>query len=318
MAYERLSVHTIVDRRMLPHALVWAIAAYRSVLIPAKDEPYANASSIRSQADIALEDGHLRAIVRHMGAPGSEELAREVATSVSWDVGAVTGMHVEPPARRPQVQRGCYDRPNANAYQIDGPHLGSFISTSSFNHSAPIRGGGQNVAYGAHFPNASAPRPWSTSSSARLTMSAIVGVPTIKVTGDSSPSIPPGVGQLSFGFYLNDTMHSKKKFCFVLQMFDSRPFGDGNGHEAVMSDTYTPFVSVPLIPNTTYATADPETHMLNVKPFGARVFRVAVSSAQLSAAIAAVNTRFPGTDLGTDLQYYVLVPSLYVEATLGS
>jgi hypothetical protein len=58
--------------------------------------------------------------------------------------------------------------------------------------------------------------------------------------------------------------------------------------------------------------------MLNVKPFGARVFRVAVSSAQLSAAIAAVNTRFPGTDLGTDLQYYVLVPSLYVEATLGS
>lgn len=45
----------------------------------------------------------------------------------------------------------------------------------------------------------------------------------------------------------------------------------------------------------------------NQYPFdGRKPFSVSVSSAQLGAAIAAINTRFSGTDLGTDLGEYKL------------
>lgn len=247
----------------------------------------------------------------------AEELEREVATPVSWDVGAVTGVHIIP-RRRAHTQRGCYDRRNANAFQLDGRQLGSFIATPSFDHSARIRGGGENVAYAARFATASAARPWRGGGAARLTMAAVVGVPTIRVSGEAvvGGKAAPGVGQLSFGFYLNDTLHSGKKFCFVLQMFDSRRFGDGNGQERVSSDTFTPFVSVPLLAGTRYASAAAGTRMRNAQPFDARPFRVSVSAAELSAAIAAVNAQFPGTDLGTDLDSYALTDALVLQEVL--
>ena len=85
-------------------------------------------------------------------------------------------------------------------------------------------------------------------------------------------------------------------------MFDSRPSGVGNGKEVVMSDTFTPFISTPLLKGMNYSSVGESSATLkNAKPFAALPFSVSVSSPQLRAAIAAVNLRFPGTGLGTDL-----------------
>ena len=143
-------------------------------------------------------DGNLYVAVRHMGVPGTAELVGEVAHAVSWDVGSITGVHV-PPARRSSTQRGFGNQASmSNAYQLDCRAFGSFINTASFNHSSPIRGGGENVAYSAAFPlSTAAPRPWNGTANARLVFEAVVGVPTLELT--PAPELQPGVGQLSFG-----------------------------------------------------------------------------------------------------------------------
>jgi hypothetical protein len=188
-----------------------------------------NASRILSEAG-SVVDGELYVTVRHMGAPGTAELLNEVATPIqSWDVGSVTGVHV-PASLRKSTQRGFRDNAGkANAFQLDCS-FGSFIDTSSFNHSVPIRGGGQNVVYTAAFPSSTAPRPWSDGQLAtKLVLSAVAGVPTMELEPYEGHA---GVGQLSFGFYLHDGT-SGKTFCFILQMFDSRPSGTGNGQEVI-------------------------------------------------------------------------------------
>ena len=142
-----------------------------------------------------------------MGAPGTAELIGEVTNLVTWDVGSVSGVHM-PAALRPSTQRGYRNAAGvSNAFQLHGRTFGSYINTASFNHSAPIRGGGENVVYTAAFPPG-AIRPWrdstatGSSGTARLGMEAVVGVPTMELT--PAPGGSPGVGQLSFGFYLHD------------------------------------------------------------------------------------------------------------------
>ena len=124
------------------------------------------------------------------------------------------------------------------------------------------------------------------------------------------------INNLWAGFYLHDGT-SAKTFCFILQMFDSRPFGDGNGQEFVASDTFTPFVSTPLIKHAKYSTVGTSsTTLRNAKPFGSVPFSVSVSSQQLRAAIEAVNSRFNGTDLGDKLEEYRLTSVMILHETL--
>jgi hypothetical protein len=131
-----------------------------------------------------------------------------------------------------------------------------------------------------------------------------------------APSGSPGVGQLSFGFYLHDGS-SGKTFCFILQIFDSRRFGVGNGAEFIASDTFTPFVSSPLVKGMNYSTVcDRSATLQNASPFGEQRFCVFVSSEQLGAAISAVNSRFAGTDLGTDLGKYRLTSVMILHEVL--
>ena len=188
-----------------------------------------NASRIFAEAGSVI-DGDLYVTVRHMGSPGTPELLDEVATPIiSWDVGSVTGMHV-PASQRISTQRGFRDDGGkSNAFQLHCG-FGSFIDTSSFNHSAPIRGGGENVVYTAAFPLDASPRPWSDERrETKLVLQAVAGVPTMELDPYAGHA---GVGQLSFGFYLHDGT-SGKTFCFILQMFDSRPAGTGNGQEVI-------------------------------------------------------------------------------------
>jgi hypothetical protein len=272
-----------------------------------------NGSAILSQFTAAPADGSLYVAVRHMGAPGSAELLGEVARPVTWDVGAVSGVPV-PAARRASTQRGYRDQEGHNAFQLDCRSFGSFINTSSFNHSAAIRGGGENVVYTAAFPASTAPRPWSGGAGTRLVLEALVGVATMELA--PAPSGSPGVGQLSFGFYLHDGS-SGKTFCFILQIFDSRRFGVGNGAEFIASDTFTPFVSSPLVKGMNYSTVcDRSATLQNASPFGEQRFCVSVSSEQLGAAISAVNSRFAGTDLGTDLGKYRLTSVMILHEVL--
>ena len=76
---------------------------------------------------------------------------------------------------------------------------------------------------------------------------------------------------------------------------------------AFQSDTFTPFVSTPLLYGMKYSTvATGSATLHNQHPFPGMPFRVSVSSAQLGAAIAAINREFKGTNLGVDLEQYRL------------
>ena len=86
---------------------------------------------------------------------------------------------------------------------------------------------------------------------------------------------------------------------------------------ALQSDTFTPFVSSPLLPGMNFTTlgADSAT-LVNAAAFPAKHFRVSVSADQLGSAIEAVNSRFPGTNLGKDLDGYLLTSVMILHETL--
>ena len=66
-----------------------------------------------------------------------------------------------------------------------------------------------------------------------------------------------------------------------------------------------------------YSTVGAESATLhNQHAFTGTLFRVSVSSAQLHAAIAAINTRFSGTNLGTDLGEYRLASVMILHEVL--
>ncbi|MDC0711045.1 hypothetical protein POL68_21415 [Stigmatella sp. ncwal1] len=247
--------------------------------------------AIRSQVQPILTDNHFYLNVRHMGDPGSAELAGEVANLVTWDAGQYTGF--TPPFPYENWQRGYYNYgppTGSNAFQAYCYNIGSMINTWGFPHTVPVTGGGPHSVYEVRYSNPVT--PWRTASS-ELTLQANIKIPWVATWSG-------GIGQLSFIFYLRDTV-SNKLFAYVMGVFDTRPFGDGNGTEAVSSDTFTPFVSVPFTSNLQYATVSPfSATMRNVYPWSTGdFFRIHVSASKLQAAINAVNANYPGTNLSS-------------------
>jgi hypothetical protein len=158
-------------------------------------------------APVALT--HLR--VQYMGDPGSDQLAREIASTITWDVGNYTGLHV--PA---SAQRGYEDGPprHGNAFQLDCNGAGFFIDTSSFPHSVPIFGAGPSVGIARLFEPAI--RAFGDTSST-LIFEARIAVPWV-----STPTAPvEGAAQVSLLYYARDLTGSAV-FAHVIGLFDNR------------------------------------------------------------------------------------------------
>lgn len=187
---------------------------------------------------------HMR--VQHIGDPGTEELAGEVANVVTWDVGQVTGLQVDP-ASFARTQRGYRDQglpTPASAFQLACSGAGFFIDSRRLAHAAPV------VLEG---PSASVARDLSPgahvfrSGTSALTIDATIRVPVMQV--DALPVID-GTAQVSFVYYVQDTT-TGQVFPHVIQLYDNRgPGVNGAGTEAVSADISSPFVVSPLHPVT--------------------------------------------------------------------
>lgn len=234
---------------------------------------------------------HLR--VQHIGDPGTEELAQEVANVVTWDVGSVTGLALDP-ASFAHTQRGYRDRgppEPASAFQLACEGAGFFIDSRRFSHAVPVVLEGpsasvaRNLAPGAHV---------FRSAASALTIEATIRVPVMQV---DAPPVVDGTAQVSFVYYVQDTT-TGTVFPHVIQLYDNREPGvNGAGTEAVSADIDSAFVVSPLHPVTgdgqvtRFVGADPSSSLLQYRvPWDEpRLFRAQVSYAQFAALLGRLN-----------------------------
>jgi hypothetical protein len=131
----------------------WSVASQAAVLA---DNPLARYVSLSppdcaDASRIIAEDApapvnETYARVQHIGDPGTEELAGEIANPVTWDVGAVSGLHVRSPAAS---QRGFRDiglPVGTSAFQMECGAAGFLINSWQFAHAAPLFGEGPSVS----------------------------------------------------------------------------------------------------------------------------------------------------------------------------
>lgn len=177
--------------------------------------------------------------VQHIGDPGTEELAREVANVVTWNVGAVTGLDAPPLAQRGYKDLGLPT--GTSAFQLSCESAGFLINTWQFNHSSPLFGEGPSASIGREL--APAPQPFDGPGSTLL-IDARVKVPWVYA---QTPPVAEGTAQVSFFYYAQDAV-SGSVFVHVIQIFDNRPASvGGTGSEYIGSDGVTAFVSSPML-----------------------------------------------------------------------
>ena len=258
--------------------------------------------------------GDIRAIVRHMGDPGTFELAHEIASNITWNVSRFTGV-APPDWQHGAGQRGCYNREGDNAFQSAGNEFASWINTSSWTHTVGIRGGGPQAQVYANLNGTV--RPWAASGST-LWLTGWFKLPW--VSGHlAAPNISGAVAQLGIEYYARDTV-SGKSFAGGGAIWDSRPFGYHCGSEFVASDTFTPFASSPIMPGTKYMSAAPgSAHYRNGPTTWSDwvYFGMVVQAEQLEAAARDINVRFPGTNISEDAGSYTLSSILYGNEVTG-
>jgi hypothetical protein len=172
--------------------------------------------------------------VQHMGDPGTVELAQQVANTVTWDVGAMTGLTLPGGS-----QRGYVDLPGRNAFQAACSGAGFYIDTATFAHTAPLVGEGPNVSVGRDF----APSIPVFRGGASLVVEADVCVPTVR---PHAPPVVEGTAQVSLFLYLQDTT-SGTVVTQLVGLMDDRVAGtNGSGVEGFGDDGFNAFVSSPL------------------------------------------------------------------------
>lgn len=258
-------------------------------------------------------DGRVRAIVRHMGDPDSAELAQEVAHPVRWNVSALTGVAPDGWADG-AGQRGYRDEVGSNAFQVAGREFASWINSSSWTHSSPVRGGGPQAQLYAEIP-ATAPRPWATegppgvfTTDPRRLLALEVSAKLPVLQGKlAKPNVSGADAQFGLGFYAHDTV-SKKSYVGGGNIWDSRPFGYQCGSEFIGSDTFTPFASSPILNSSKYSSPG-----RGSAPFTAgeawsewRWYKVTVSAAQMELAARDINAKYPGTNISENAADYQL------------
>jgi hypothetical protein len=174
--------------------------------------------------------------VQHIGDLGTEELEREVANVVTWDVGALTGFHAPASAQRGYRDVGLPE--GASAFQLMCGTSGFLINTWQFSHTVPLFGEGPSASIARDLvpPPAAFRDAGST-----LLIEARVSVPWI---GTTSPSAR-AVGQVSLFYYARDVT-SGTLIAHVIELFDSRAAGEGTGYEGLGNDGVVAFASSPL------------------------------------------------------------------------
>lgn len=179
--------------------------------------------------------------VQHIGDPGTAELAGEIANPVTWDVGAVSGLHVSSPAAS---QRGFRDiglPAGASAFQMECGAAGFLVNSFQFAHAAPLFGEGPSVSIARNLSPApqAFPGPGWT-----LRLAADVSVPWAYT---ESVPVDAGTAQVSFFYYAQDAT-SGVAFAHLAAIFENRTPGTGGaGVETVGSDGVTAFVSSPML-----------------------------------------------------------------------
>jgi len=189
-----------------------------------------NSNRVKSQFD-SYTPNLVYMKVRHHGDPGTAELLNQVATSVGYDVSVYSGYQppFSPLVGLSYAQRGYYDLgppDGSSAVQVYCANAGFMINTYQFSHAVPVTGGGPNVAYDVEF------RPtkpvFNHPGSSELTLQAYIKLPWFLDVGG-------GIGQVVFYVTWIDTSENLK-FFQLMQVFDTRPWGSGNGSEFVAYD----------------------------------------------------------------------------------
>ncbi len=174
--------------------------------------------------------------VQHIGDPGTEELEREIANVVTWDVGEVSGFHA--PA---YAQRGYRDIGlpiGSSAFQLLCGTSGFLINTWAFSHAAPLFGEGPSASIARDLDPPPAP---FRDVRHGLAIEARVSVPWVYI----EPAPSQGVAQVSFFYYARDVT-SGTLIAHVIELFDSRP-ADGGKREGFGNDGVVTFASSPLL-----------------------------------------------------------------------
>jgi hypothetical protein len=177
--------------------------------------------------------------VQHIGDPGTAELTGEIANVVTWDVGAMTGLHLPPSAQRGYRDVGL--PVGASAFQLACDAAGFLINTWQFSHASPLFGEGPSASVSRDL--SPAPAPFRDAGSAFL-IEARVSVPWAYT---ETPPTFEGTAQVSFFYYALDTT-TGTLIGHVIALFDNRPPGvGGSGVESLSNDGVVAFADSPLV-----------------------------------------------------------------------
>jgi hypothetical protein len=255
--------------------------------------------------------------VQHMGDPGTPEWLGEIANTITWDVGALTGLHVPPAAQRGHRNEG--PPVAASAFQLQCDSAGFLINTRTFSHSVPLVGEGPSASVGRDLiPPVAAFRD----ADSLLTLEARVSVPSI--VNEATP-VEEGVASVGFFYYVQDSV-SGTYIAHVIGIFDNRPAGvNGSGVESLGNDSVVAFAGSPLAgtsangaPVRFVALPAGAPAMRFVQPFSdPALFRAEISYARFRDMLAAL--RLSGSQISADpLNYRVTLYGVIGEVIVGT
>lgn len=248
---------------------------------------------------ISYPDNQRFFTIRHIGEPGTNELNYEIANPVTWDVGRLTGLPISQNLRR-YFQRGFRNdaRVGTPAFQLRCKSTGYLINTYQFDHQSgsvecPVgfpecKGGPQAAIYEEFGENG--PDIFSTPGS-ELTLQVYARIPFVHWSDN------PAVAQQYMFAYLYDQT-TGSQLAWLASIYDSRPFGQGNGNKYISDDGISSFVSAPL--STLLANGEPNPYvtkspysasMANRYSWGSseRFFRAHLKRGQLERILLDVN-----------------------------
>ena len=196
--------------------------------------------------------------IRHIGEPGTVELQNAIRNPVTWDVGMYSGMSMDY-GLRPDYQRGHRNDGLAgtSAFQLLCKSAGFLINTFQFNHQSgkvecpkgfpECQGGPHAIIY--EELGEDGPFVFNNPGS-ELTLQVYAKLPFVHWMGN-----PAVAQQYMFATFVDQTTGSL--LAWVVQFYDSRPFGDGNGHSFVSDDGIMTFVSTPIAATLATGQANP-------------------------------------------------------------
>lgn len=260
-------------------SLLLGLLVFTPALALGFDFPSARFDPLHQPQCLRINDGHLLSQyqqssantvmnVRHMGEPGSVELEEQVANPVRWDPSPFTGLQI-PWHRRASEQRGFRDdaRKGSSVFQLSCEATGFLINTFQFEHASgeiecpdafPDCRGGPNVTRSRRFQPS---KPIFTRPDSLFTLQTLMALPYVH-WGQN-----PAVGQVALYAYFEEP-ESEIIFAWLIQLYDSRSWGDFNGDTLAAYDGVTAFASAPLSPVLANGETNP---FVTISPYSARM-----------------------------------------------